>query len=185
MGARFHHARGEDIACGNPPDIRLRRAMEIAFRSIGIVKSPFKTMSDMPVQPVSDSSADGLVEIDPSYEAGLSDLDGFSHLILIYHVHKATAPKLKVLPFLDTVERGVFSTRAPSRPNAIGLSIVGLRRVEKNRLFVTRLDILDGTPLLDIKPYVPEFDSYPDARGGWFERTRGSAQGKRSDGRFT
>ncbi len=158
--------------------------MDILYRSIGIIRSPFTSVESMPVQPVSDQSARGVVEINSAYQEGLKDLEGFSHLILIYHFHKARAPSLTVTPFLDTQARGLFATRAPSRPNPIGLSIVELLTVEGNRLSVAKLDILDGTPLLDVKPYVPEFDSRPDAAGGWFEKTRGAASSKLSDDRF-
>jgi len=158
--------------------------MELIYRPIGIIRSPFKNLSDMPVQPVGAASAKGFVDVDPQYQEGLCDLEGFSHLILIYHFHRAQPCKLRILPFLDTSPRGVFSTRAPSRPNPIGLSIVGLCGIDKNRLSVSQLDILDETPLLDIKPYVPEFDAPPEAYGGWFERSRGAARKKLSDNRF-
>lgn len=158
--------------------------MDIIYRPIGIIRSPFKTLSDMPVQPVGDASANGFVEVDPQFREGLGDVEGFSHLILIYHFHRAQPCRLRILPFLDTSPRGVFSTRAPSRPNPIGLSIVGLRGIDKNRLLVSQLDVLDETPLLDIKPYVPEFDALPEAYGGWFERSRCSARKKLSDDRF-
>lgn len=158
--------------------------MEIVYRAIGVIHSPFKTLKSMPVQPVSDASARGIVEVEPEYQEGLADLEGFSHLILIYHFHLAHSCNLTVLPFLDNENRGVFATRAPSRPNPIGLSIVGLTGVDKNRLDVAQLDILDGTPLLDIKPYVPEFDHRPNARAGWFEQARGAVYSKLSDDRF-
>jgi tRNA (adenine37-N6)-methyltransferase len=158
--------------------------MDITYRTIGIIRSPFKTRTDMPVQPVGDASADGFVDVDPEFQEGLRDLDGFTHIIVLYHFHKTQSYTLTVTPFLDTAPRGIFSTRAPSRPNAIGLSIVRLRAIEANRLSVTQLDIIDETPLLDIKPYVPEFDSHPDAYGGWFERSRGAARQTRSDKRF-
>jgi tRNA-Thr(GGU) m(6)t(6)A37 methyltransferase TsaA len=158
--------------------------VDIFYRSIGVIHSPFTALELMPVQPVSAHSARGVVEIDSLYQEGLKDLEGFSHLILIYHSHKARAPSLTVTPFLDTQARGLFSTRAPSRPNPIGLSIVELIGVEGNRLSVAKLDILDGTPLLDVKPYVPEFDSWPNATGGWFETARGAASSQFSDDRF-
>ena len=158
--------------------------MDILYRSIGVIRSPFTSIESMPVQPIGAGSARGAVEIDPPYQEGLKDLEGFSHLILIYHFHKARACSLTVTPFLDTQARGLFATRAPSRPNSIGLSVVELLAVEGNRLSVAKLDILDGTPLLDIKPYVTEFDSQPAAVCGWFEKTRGAASSKLSDGRF-
>jgi tRNA (adenine37-N6)-methyltransferase len=158
--------------------------MDIFYRSIGVIRSPFTELESMPVQPVGVGSAQGTVEIDPAYQEGLKDLEAFSHLILLYHFHKSRACSLTVTPFLDTQARGLFSTRAPSRPNPIGLSIVELLGVDGNRLSVAMLDIIDGTPLLDIKPYVPEFDSRPDAVGGWFEKARGAVSSKLSDDRF-
>jgi tRNA-Thr(GGU) m(6)t(6)A37 methyltransferase TsaA len=158
--------------------------MDILYRSIGVIRSPFKDLHSMPVQPVGAESARGAIELDPSYQEGLKDLDGFSHLILIYHFHRSRPCSLTITPFLDTESRGLFATRAPSRPNPIGLSVVELLGVEGNRLSVAKLDIVDGTPLLDIKPYVPEFDCRPDAIGGWFEKARGAAASKLSDGRF-
>lgn len=158
--------------------------MDIHYRPIGVVRSPFADPESMPVQPVGVDSACGVIEIDPSYEEGLKDLEGFTHLILLYHFHRSGPCRLTITPFLDTQRRGLFSTRAPSRPNPIGLSIVELLGVDGNRLSVSKLDILDGTPLLDIKPYVPEFDSRPSAVSGWFEKARGVAGSKLSDGRF-
>ncbi len=158
--------------------------MDILYRSIGVIRSPFTELESMPVQPVGARNARGTVEVDPSYQDGLKDLEGFSHLILIYHFHRSRACSLTVTPFLDTESRGLFATRAPSRPNPIGLSIVELLGVKSNCLSVAKLDIVDGTPLLDIKPYVPEFDCQPDAIGGWFEKARGAAFSRLSDGRF-
>jgi tRNA-Thr(GGU) m(6)t(6)A37 methyltransferase TsaA len=138
----------------------------------------------MPIQPTSKASAPGTVEIFPPYSDGLKDLDGFSHVILICHLHAASKHALTVIPFLDTEPRGVFATRAPSRPNPIGLSIVKLIRIEGSILHVDHLDMLDGTPLLDLKPYVPEFDHRPDVRIGWLEQAKGKVKGKVSDNRF-
>ncbi len=146
--------------------------MDIHYRPIGVVRSPFADPESMPVQPVGVESARGVIEIDPSYEEGLKDLEGFTHLILLYHFHKSGPCRLTITPFLDTQRRGLFSTRAPSRPNPIGLSIVELLGVDGNRLSVAKLDILDGTPLLDIKPYVPEFDVRTDVRTGWYAARR-------------
>jgi tRNA-Thr(GGU) m(6)t(6)A37 methyltransferase TsaA len=116
--------------------------------------------------------------------ATLKDLEGFSHIILIYHFHQAGPTRLTVTPFLDTEPRGVFSTRAPTRPNPIGLSIVRLLGVEGNVLRLSNVDILDGTPLLDIKPYVADFDRPRRTRAGWLKRARGQVRTKRSDDRF-
>jgi tRNA-Thr(GGU) m(6)t(6)A37 methyltransferase TsaA len=126
----------------------------------------------------------GKVEIFPKYQAGLKDIDGFSHIILIYFFHKSTGYKLETTPFMDTVKRGLFSTRAPKRPNPIGLSVVKLDRVEDGILHVLNVDVLDGTPLLDIKPYVPEFDSQEEVITGWLEKTKKGVSNKKSDDRF-
>lgn len=158
--------------------------MEICFSPIGTIHSPFHELSEMPIQPVSESSAPGTVEILPEYSPGLKDLDGFSHIILIYHLHYSHQYSLSVTPFLDEKPHGVFATRAPRRPNPIGLSVVKLTRLEDNILHVDHLDVLDGTPLLDIKPYIPEFDSPPAFRLGWLESVKHKLRSMRSDQRF-
>lgn len=158
--------------------------MQITLTPIGVIHSPFQRLDEMPIQPSSETSAPGTVEIYPQFAAGLKDLEGFSHLILIYCFHKASRVALTVTPFLDSEPRGIFATRAPVRPNPIGLSIVPLRKVEACTLFVDRLDVLDGTPLLDLKPYVPEFDQGTEVRTGWLERAQGQVRRARSDGRF-
>jgi len=159
--------------------------MEIRYASIGIIHSPFHDLKDMPIQPTSESSAPGTVEVWPKFMPGLIDLEGFSHIILIYCLHHSHSYSLTVVPFLDDHPHGVFATRAPYRPNPIGLSVVKLERIEGNTLFVDNLDILDGTPLLDIKPYVPEFDSPQNFRLGWLESLKGRVKQTRSDERFT
>ena len=142
------------------------------FQPIGTIYTPFTKREGMPVQPSRAKGARGTVELLPEYAEGLADLEGFSHILLLYHFHRSTGHRLKVIPFLDTEERGVFATRAPSRPNAIGLSLVHLISVEENVLLVEGVDMLDGTPLLDIKPYVPEFDETVDVRIGWLDAAR-------------
>jgi tRNA-Thr(GGU) m(6)t(6)A37 methyltransferase TsaA len=122
--------------------------------------------------------------IDDRYREGLLDLSAFSRIILIYPFHRSQGYELEVIPFLDTVPHGVFATRAPRRPNAIGLSIVRLISVNGSELVIEDIDVLDGTPLLDIKPYVPEFDSYPDERSGWFAGSGNRVARARADGRF-
>jgi len=158
--------------------------MEITFHPIGRIHSPFQNLADMPIQPNGEASSPGTIEIYPDFSAGLKDLDGFSHIILIYYLHKVSQVKLSVTPFLDSEPRGIFATRAPVRPNPIGLSVVPLLKIEGNILFVDQLDVLDGTPLLDIKPYVPEFDEQTGVRIGWLEQARGKARFARSDDRF-
>ena len=161
----------------NPP-------MDITYHAIGLICSPFKDLEAMPIQPTSKASAPGRIEIFPEFVDGLKDLDGFSHIILLYHMHAIREQALTVIPFLDSSPRGLFATRAPTRPNPIGFSIVKLIRVDGGVLYVDDLDILDGTPLLDLKPYVPEFDHRPDTRIGWLEKAKGEVKGKTSDDRF-
>ena len=158
--------------------------MKIEYESIGVIHSPFQTTEGMPIQPSGAIGVQGAVELFPRFGQGLRDLDGFSHIILIYHFHRSVGYSLLVVPFLDSVERGVFATRAPRRPNAIGLSVVRLVRVEDDTLHVEDIDILDGTPLLDIKPYVPEFDRNLGDRVGWLEHVRDRVQKLRADDRF-
>ncbi|MDD3933687.1 MAG: tRNA (N6-threonylcarbamoyladenosine(37)-N6)-methyltransferase TrmO [Methanoculleus sp.] len=157
---------------------------EIVFTPIGTIRSPFHDPRDMPIQPVGARGVQGTIELDPIYAAGLKDLEGFSRIILLYHFHRSDGYALAVVPFLDKTPRGVFATRAPRRPNAIGISILRLVAVEGATLHVLDVDILDGTPVLDIKPYVPTFDAYPDERSGWLATTSEAAHTMRSDGRF-
>jgi tRNA-Thr(GGU) m(6)t(6)A37 methyltransferase TsaA len=138
----------------------------------------------MPIQPSGAKGVKGTVEIKPEYMDGLKDLNGFSHVILIYHFHQSKQFALEVVPFLDSVKRGVFATRAPNRPNPIGLSIVKLNKIEANMLHIEDIDILDQTPLIDIKPYVPEFDKPTSVKTGWLEKKKGKAMSHKSDSRF-
>jgi tRNA-Thr(GGU) m(6)t(6)A37 methyltransferase TsaA len=146
--------------------------MEIVYRPIGFVHSPFTVSDGTPIQPSRARNVRGSVEIEPEFIDGLADLDGFSHIILLCHFHRARPCRLRVVPYLDDEERGLFATRAPSRPNPIGLSIVRLLGVDGGTLSIADLDLLDHTPVLDIKPYVGEFDERPDARFGWLEAAR-------------
>jgi tRNA-Thr(GGU) m(6)t(6)A37 methyltransferase TsaA len=141
--------------------------MEFIMRPIGEIHSPFTDKRDTPIQP-SRSTAHGQVEVYSAYAAGLRDLAGFSHIILLYAFHRSDDYALLVKPFLDDQERGLFATRYPARPNPIGLSIVRLRAVHDHLLEIEGVDVLDGTPLLDIKPYVPDFDTQTDVRTGWY-----------------
>jgi len=158
--------------------------MQIMYRQIGVIHSPFQDIEGMPIQPAGAGGIRGTVEVYPEFLPGLRDLDGFSHVILLYHFHRAGTPRLVVTPFMDARAHGVFATRAPRRPNPIGLSVVRLLSIEGDLLRVENVDVLDGTPLLDIKPYVPEFDQYPAERVGWLARAGGQVQNKRSDDRF-
>ena len=124
------------------------------------------------------------MEVFPEYGEGLADLEGFSHLILLYHFHLAQGFALRVKPFLDEQQHGLFATRAPARPNPIGISIVRLERVEGTRLYIREVDIVDGTPLLDIKPYVPRFDRRDGATSGWLAENLDRLESARDDGRF-
>ena len=156
----------------------------IQYRPIGVIHTPFESFKGMPIQPAGAQSVRGTVSVFPEYAEGLQDLDGFSHVMLLYHFHQASAAKLAVIPFMDSQPRGVFATRAPTRPNPIGLSVVKLLKIEGRTLDVENVDILDGTPLLDIKPYVPEFDRHPADRVGWLEKATGIVQKKKADDRF-
>lgn len=158
--------------------------MEVTYRPIGVIHSPFNDLSAMPIQPAGDASAAGTVEIFPEFSEGLKDLDGFSHVILIYHFHGVSRVDLTVTPFLDSEPHGVFATRAPTRPNPLGISISRLLGIEDNLVRIADLDVLDGTPLLDIKPYVPDFDAPEGARSGWLEGARGKVRSARADERF-
>jgi tRNA-Thr(GGU) m(6)t(6)A37 methyltransferase TsaA len=142
--------------------------MEFIMRPIGVIHSPFTEKEQTPIQP-SRSLAIGVVEVHPEFAVGLEHLEGFSHIILLYAFHASTGYSLTVKPFLDDQEHGLFATRHPYRPNPLGLSIVKLLFHRDNTLTVEGVDVLDGTPLLDIKPYVPEFDLRADARTGWYE----------------
>jgi len=143
---------------------------DIRYKPIGTIRSPFKDIQGMPIQPAGAEGVAGRVEIEPAYIEGLKDLEGFSHIILIYHFHLSKGYALEVKPFMDDRVHGVFSTRAPRRPNSIGLSVVRLISVRGHNLEVQDVDIVDGTPVLDIKPYVPEFDVRSVDRIGWLSQ---------------
>ncbi|MGD0176906.1 MAG: tRNA (N6-threonylcarbamoyladenosine(37)-N6)-methyltransferase TrmO [Candidatus Bathyarchaeia archaeon] len=157
----------------------------VTYDPIGVIHSPLKTSFGAPLQSVSAKLLKGTVEVFPKYVSGLKDLTGFSHLILIYHFHLSTTTSLIVKPYLDNEEHGIFATRAPARPNPIGISIVRLRKIRAGTIYVQDLDVIDGTPLLDIKPYVPQFDARRVHKIGWLDRNISKLQRTRSDGRFT
>ena len=157
---------------------------EIHYRPVGVIHSSFKEPRGTPIQPKAAEGVKGTVELFDEFKEGLADLDGFSHVILIYHFHLSEGYALKVTPFLDDTRRGLFATRAPRRPNPIGISVVPLVRIDGATLHITNVDIIDGTPLLDIKPYVPEFDREVDIRVGWLTGKSRRAKDTFSDNRF-
>ena len=155
------------------------------YEPIGCIETPFESPEGMPIQPVGAEGEEGTVRLEEEYTDGLRDLDGFSHCILVYHLHETSdGGPLRVEPFLDDEERGLFATRAPRRPNPIGLSVVRIGTVDEGEVTVTGIDVVDGTPLLDIKPFVPGFDSPEDAETGWLDVSPSEIRTERSDGRF-
>lgn len=140
---------------------------EIVLKPIGVIYTPFKHVDGVPVQPSGALNAQGMIELNPDLEQGLMDIEGFSHIILVYHFHLVSKVKLKVIPFLDVNPHGIFATRSPARPNRIGISIVKLMKVDKNLVYFENADMLDQTPLLDIKPFFPQYDNHLDGRSGW------------------
>ncbi len=156
----------------------------VCYTPIGIIHSPFTEPAGMPIQPAGARGVAGQIHLDPAYAGGLADLDGFSHLILLYHFHRVEGFSLTVTPFLDDQSHGLFATRAPRRPNPIGLSVVRLVRVEGTVLHIEDVDVVDGTPLLDVKPYVPAFDAPPAERCGWLEQNAARTGQARADERF-
>lgn len=156
----------------------------IVLRPIGVIHSPHKTAEETPVQPAFAEGVKAQVEVFAEYREGLRDLDGYSHIYLIYYFHQAPAPRLTVTPYLQDTPRGLFATRAPCRPNPIGLSLVRLLKIENGVLHVEDMDVLDGTPLLDIKPYVSRFDSCEGARCGWQDQVDDSTARARGRRRF-
>jgi tRNA-Thr(GGU) m(6)t(6)A37 methyltransferase TsaA len=157
---------------------------EIKYKPIGIIHSPFKEPKGTPIQPAGAKGTDGIVEIFPEYTEGLKDIEGFSHIILLYHFHLSKGPALTAKPYMDNKTHGVFAMRGPNRPNPIGISIVRLAKVEGNMLHIRDVDIVDGTPLLDVKPYVPEFDIREVERIGWLERNVHKLSESKDNGRF-
>jgi tRNA-Thr(GGU) m(6)t(6)A37 methyltransferase TsaA len=159
---------------------------KIKLNVIGIIHSPFNDLEGMPIQPVGAEAIKGEIHLNEGLKQGLKDLNNFSHIILIYYLHKSHGVSLVVKPFLDNENHGIFATRSPKRPNHIGLSIVQLDSIEDNIIHISNLDILDGTPLLDIKPYVPQLDGIKNnsIKIGWFKEKYGDAKNILSDDRF-
>ena len=155
---------------------------DLRIRPIGVIETPFHEPAGTPIQPSRANGARGKVRVEPQFWAGLQDLAGFDRVWLVYWLHKQSVPSLVVTPFLDQQPHGVFATRAPARPTPIGISAVRLFAIEDGALEVADVDMIDGTPLLDVKPYVPEFDSYPASRAGWFDAS--NSQSRLADDRF-
>ena len=154
----------------------------IQIEPIGIIHTPFKQAQGTPIQPIKGKGGKGWVEMDDAYADGLKDLDGFERIWLLFWCHRASEVKMHVKPYMDTEIRGLFSTRAPSRPNAIGMSCVKLLSIAGNRLEIEDVDMLDGTPLLDIKPYVAKFDTFEVSRCGWTDNV--TNENTKADNRF-
>jgi tRNA (adenine37-N6)-methyltransferase len=154
----------------------------IVFRPIGVIHSPFKQQEGTPIQSALAGEATGWIDLLPAYASALQDLHEFERIWVLYHLDRTAEFKPLVTPYLDTAQHGLFATRSPARPNPIGMSVLRLHSVEATRLNVMGIDILDGTPLLDIKPYVPDFDAFKPSRAGWFDRVaKGEAK---ADSRF-
>lgn len=158
---------------------------QVIYKPIGVVHSPYDEPKGVPIQPSDRREVKGRIDVNPEYAAGLKDLEGFSHIILLYHMHLSEGYDLEVVPFLDDKKRGLFATRAPRRPNPIGLSVVKLQKIEGASLHVSGLDIVDGTPLLDIKPYVPGFTRAEEIRVGWLTGKSQLASETQADSRFS
>jgi len=156
----------------------------ITYQPIGVVHSPFKQPEGTPIQAIAAKGTDAVIEIFPEFEEGLVDLKDFSHIIVLYHLHLAQKKGLMVVPFLDTVPHGVFATRSPGRPNAIGFSVVCLDRIEENKIYVRNIDMLDGSPVLDIKPYIQQFDAFETTKLCWLGNNIHKLDKTKDDGRF-
>jgi tRNA (adenine37-N6)-methyltransferase len=156
----------------------------ISYRPIGVVHSPFLTPEGTPVQSAASKGTEAFIEIFPEFTEGLKDLEGFSHIYVLFHMHLVNKHALMVIPFLDNKPHGVFATRSPGRPNPIGISVVNLIKVKDNCVFLKNIDILDGSPVIDIKPYNPQFDVFETTKNGWFENRAYNLETKKDDGRF-
>lgn len=145
---------------------------EFTVTSIAIAHTPHKQVKGGPIQPTAAEGVQATIEVLPEFVQGLKDIEGFSHLILLYKFDRITDYELEVIPFMDTVKRGIFATRAPKRPNGIGISTVKLVCVEGNILHIEDADMLDGTPIIDIKPFYPRFDNRENVKIGWLEKNK-------------
>jgi len=153
---------------------------EILLTPIGKIMTPFATISNgIPIQGRMASDTSGTVKVFPEYKEGLRDLDGFSHVILVYFFHQSNSVKLTAKPYMDTCQRGIFSIRSPHRPNHIGITLVELVKIDDDTLYIKGVDMVNETPLLDIKPYSPSFDMAVEVRTGWMEQFLNGKRSKR------
>jgi tRNA-Thr(GGU) m(6)t(6)A37 methyltransferase TsaA len=160
-------------------------AKEIVLHSIGKIKTPWKTVYNMPIQPSGAKGIKGVIELLPEYKTGLKLLNEFSHIILIYELHLVEDPQLEVIPFMDTTPKGVFATRSPKRPNKLGISIVEIEKIEENQVYIKDVDMLNDTPLLDIKPFFEDFDNRFNTQKGWLaNKSDLNKEAIKSDKRF-
>lgn len=158
---------------------------EITLNSIRIIKTPWLTPENMPIQPTGAQNTKGIIELHEAYVKGLKDIEGFSHIILIYQLHLIKQPKLEVIPFMDTEVKGIFATRSPKRPNKLGMSIVKIERVHKNKIHILDVDMINNSPLLDIKPFLEDFDNRFNTKKGWLaKKTDLDKENFKSDSRF-
>lgn len=158
--------------------------MTIELKSLGVIHTAYTKVSEMPIQPLAAKEA-AFIELNPEYVDGLKDLEGFSHITLLYHFHKVEGYELQVTPFMDTEEHGIFATRSPKRPNGIGISTVELLGIKGNIINIGQADMLDGTPLLDIKPFFPRYDNRENVSIGWLEKNKDMPIAElKSDSRF-
>ena len=163
----------------------MKKDKSVKFKIIGTIHTPHTTIENIPIQPVGGKEYRGVIEILPELTDALQDLDGFSHIILLFHFHKTKGYKLKVKPFMDDAEHGLFATRTPKRPSPIGLSTVKILKIEGNKIYFEGADMLDGTPLIDLKPFYTKFDNRPDAICGWLDKKDEKVvRNMRSDDRF-
>ena len=157
---------------------------QIIYKPIGIIYSPFKSIEGVPIQPAGADGIKGKIKVYKKYLNGLMNLEGFSHIILLYHFHLSRGYSLKVIPFLKNQEQGVFATRAPKRPNQIGISVVKINKIEGNIINISNIDIINGTPLIDIKPYASFFDNVKNEKNGWLSQNINNVNKIKSDKRF-
>lgn len=158
---------------------------DIIIKPIGTIFTPHLEIKNMPIQPLAAENLKAYIKLNPEYIEGLKDLEGFSHITLLYHFHKISAYELEVTPFMDTVPHGIFATRSPKRPNAIGISTVELIKIEGNILHIQHVDMLNETPLIDIKPFYPRYDNRENCKIGWLEKNKNMPIDRlRSDERF-